>query len=281
MTSASPSASLPAWTPPRMLVAALAAGLALALADVLAFVRGAEAVRLAMQFVAYAVSGAAAWRAAAAFDRSDHLRGAWRLLAANLLLIGSLALFPSGLLEGPGADERVRWGAALVTVAANACGVAGMVRFSLVWRRAGFRLPGSAWLKSGAWAVLLAAALAAVGPDVVAMARLAWGGDVWSAAALVADLCDLTLVLLFLPVFLTAWSFAGGSLAWPFGFLAASLLTWLAFDGFQTYKALLGISPVTAKFVSALLHRLAALLVLAAAGAQRLALGGAAEPGER
>jgi hypothetical protein len=281
MTSTAPDApTFPAWTPARMLGAAVAAALALALADALAFVRGAEGVRLALQFVAYAAAGAAAWRAAAAFEPSDHLRLAWRLLAVNLLLIGSLALFPSALLQGPGADERVRWAASLVTVAANACGVAGMVRFALTWRRAGLTLPGSPWLKAGAWAILLTAALAAVGPDVAAMARLARGGDVWSAAALVADLCDLALVLLFLPVVLTAWTFAGGSLAWPFAFLAASALTWLLFDGFQTYKALLGMSPVAAKFVSAFLHRLAALLVLAGAGAQRLALGRAAGPEE-
>jgi hypothetical protein len=255
-----------------LLGAALAAALVLALADVLAFVRGAEAVRLGLEFLAYLAAAAVAWGAARAFERGDHLRPAWQLLSVNLLLVGSLALFPGELLEGPAADERVRWAASLVTVAANACGLWGLARFAFTWRRAGLVLPGSAWHRSGAGVVLLAVALLALGPDLAAMAREAAAGDVWSAAALFADLCDLTLFLLLLPVFLTAWTFAGGALAWPFGLLAASDLAWIAFDGFQTYKGLLGLSPAAAKLVSALLHRLAAMLVLAGAVGQRMAL---------
>jgi len=256
----------------RLLGLALMAATVLAVADVLAFLRGAETLRLRLEFLAYLAAAVVALGAARAFRPGDHLRPAWHLLALNLLLVGSLALFPGELLEGPGADERVRWAASLVTVMANGCGLWGMMRFALTWRRAGLVLPGSTWRRTGAGVALLAAALAAVGPDIVAMARLALAGDVWSAAALVADLCDLALLLLFLPVFLTAWTFAGGALAWPFGFLAASDVAWIAFDGFQTYKGLLGLSPAAAKFVSAFLHRLAAMLVLAGAAAQRMAL---------
>ncbi|HVO20449.1 MAG TPA: hypothetical protein VMU15_14415 [Anaeromyxobacter sp.] len=256
----------------RLLGLALLAALVLAVADVLIFLHGAEAARLWLEFLAYLAAAAVAFGAARAFEPGDHLRPAWYLLAVNLFLVGSLALFPGELLEGPTADERVRWAASLVTVVANGCGLWGMARFALTWRRAGLLLPGSAWRRYGAEVVLLGAALLALGPDILAMARLAVAGDVWSAAALIADLCDLTLLLLFLPVFLTAWTFAGGALAWPFGFLAASDVAWIVFDGFQTYKGLLGLSPAAAKFVSAFLHRLAAMLVLAGATAQRMAL---------
>jgi hypothetical protein len=258
--------------PARLLGATLVAALVLALADVLAFVRGAPSFRLGLWFVVYLVAAAVVWSAARVFEPGDHLRSAWQLLSANLLLIGSLALFPDELLVGPHADERARWAASLVTVVANGCGVVGMTRFALVAHRAGLRLPMRAWQQLVAIVALLVTALAAVGPDVVAMARAASTGDVWAGAALIADLCDLTLMLLFVPVLLTAWTFLGGSLAWPFGFLAGSLAAWVAFDGFQTYQDLLGFSPVAARFVSSLLHRLAALLVIAAAVAQRVAL---------
>jgi hypothetical protein len=272
MSMAIPASMRTARIPARLLGAAVAAALVLALADVLAALRGAESVRLGLWFVVYLVSAAVAWSAARVFEPGDHLRLAWQLLSVNLLLIGSLALFPDRLLAGPGADERVRWAASVVTVVANGCGVVGMTRFALVVRRAGLTLPLRAWQRLVAVAALLAAALAAMGPDVLAMARLASAGDVWAGATLIADLCDLALMLLFVPVLLTAWAFLGGSLAWPFGLLAGSLVAWVAYDGFQTYKDLLGISPAAARFVSAFLHRAAALLTLAAAVAQRQAL---------
>ncbi len=272
MSTAVP-ASMAASRVPGLLVAApAAAALVLALADVLAFLRGAEPVRLGLYFVAYAVSAAVAWNTAQAFDRGDHLRLAWQLLSANLLLIGSLALFPDELLTGPAADERARWAASAITVVANACGVVGMTRFALVAQRAGLALPLRAWHRVLAVAALLAVGVAVVGPDVKAMAQLASAGDVWAGAALVADVCDLGLMLLLVPVLLTACAFVGGSLAWPFAFLAGSLFVWVAYDGFQTYGSLLAISPAAGRFVSAFLHRLAAMLVVAAALAQRRAL---------
>ncbi|HET6438487.1 MAG TPA: hypothetical protein VFG59_10530 [Anaeromyxobacter sp.] len=260
------------WTAGRLLALALGATVLLAALDTWAFACGAEGVRLGLEFVAYAVASAVAWQAARAFGRGDHLRGAWCLLSLSCLFIGSLALFPTRLLEGSEADPAIRWAASLDTVVANACGVVGLVLFALTWRRAGLVLPGRAWQKAIAGCLLLAVALAAVGPDIREMWGQAVKGDVWSAAALVADVCDLVLGLLLVPVFLTARGLAGGPLVWPFGFLAAYQLAWMVFDGFQTYKWLLGLAPLAAKFVSAFLHRFAAMLIIAGAAAQLLAL---------
>lgn len=253
-------------TPALILGATVTTALVLSAVEAVAFARGAQQVRDVLECAAYLGSAVAAWNAARVFRRGDHLRRAWHLLAVPPLLIVVLTAIPNG---GP---APVQWLEALVTVVANGCGVVAMVQFASTLRQAGLVLPGTAWQKAGAGAVLFAAIALAVGPDVAAMAQLTVQGNVSAASALVADLCDVALVMLLVPVFFTARAFAGGSLGWPFAFLAGCELAWLFFDGFQTYKELLGLPPVTAEFVDTLLHLLAPLFVIAAALSQRLAL---------
>lgn len=254
-------------TPAALLGAAVAAALVLASVDAFAFAHGAQGARDALGSAVYLAAAAAAWKAACAFHPGDHMRRAWRLMAVPPALVVPLTLMPGGPQPEP-----FRWAAAVVTVVASACGVVAMVQFAVTLRQAGLLLPGSARQRVGATVVLLVASLLAVGPDAAAMARLAVQGNVEAGAALVADLCDLALVMLFVPVFFTARAFVGGSLGWPFAFLACCELTWLAFDGFQTYRDSLGLSPVAVELLDTLLHVLAPLFVVAAACAQRLAL---------
>jgi hypothetical protein len=260
-----PSTKPHAWTPGRVLLAALAAALLLALLEA---VPGA---RVAVALTAYLLSAAAAWWAARIFSSDDYLRRAWALFALNPLVLGVGRLLKPdvGILPpGPLVDGLL----VAATLLANAFAVVGMVLFALMWSRTGLPLPLTRRQKVVVALLLGAATLVTVGPDLVSMVARAAQGDVVALSLAVADVCDVAVFLLVVPVFLTARAFSGGSLAWPFGLLSASTFAWLLLDAFATYGDLAGVTPGTAAVVGGTLRTLACCLLAGAAVTQRLAL---------
>jgi hypothetical protein len=263
-----PSSKPSAWTPGRVLLAALAAALLLALVEAGAGA-GVAALRPAVALAAYLLSAGAAWWAARIFSADDYLRRAWELFALNplALAVGRL-LKPDVLSQGP----LVHGLLAAVTLLANAFAVGGMVLFALMWSRTGLPLPLTRRQKVVVALLLGAATVLTVGPDLASMTARAAQGDVVSLSLAVGDACDVAVFLLVVPVFLTARAFSGGSLAWPFGLLSASTFAWLLLDAFATYGDLAGVTPGTAAVVSGSLRTLACCLLAAAGVTQRLAL---------
>jgi hypothetical protein len=268
-----PNSRTYSWTPARVLVAALGVSLLFAVVDGSAGTRIAL-VRSLIAVAVYLLASAGSWSAAREFAGGDHLRRPWALFClANLVLAFGRVLMAhdlAGLPAGASLDRVI----AAATLLANAFGVTGMVLIAMTWRQTGLPLPGSPGKHVAVAALLSAATLLAVGPDLVRMAAQAMQGDSLSLSLAIADICDAAVFLLSVPVFLTARAFSGGSLAWPFALLAASNFSWLLVDGFATYGTLVGTTVEVSAVVGGLLRNLACLLLAAAGVAQRLVLRG-------
>jgi hypothetical protein len=267
--------------PARWLVRALLVAAVLSLAEAIAIRGGLTSLMALVALVAYAVAAAGAAGAAAAFGRGDHLRRAWVLVGALYLGLGIGRLcFPNDLLGLPDLPA-LPWMRAALTLAANACGVVGIGLFAVTWLRTGLPLPGTRRERLLVAAVLLAATMLVVGPDLVASTAAATRGDVYAGAVAIGDVADVLMFLLLVPIFLTARALSGGSLGWPFALLCASDLAWLLLDGFATYGDLLGVEPVSVRVVTGMLRTTGCALLAAAGFTQRLAIRGAARGAER
>lgn len=273
--TASPRARRP-WSPTRWLGLALAVAAALSLLEVRAILTGRSGLAALAALAAYGVAAAAAAGAAAAFGPRDHLRQAWVLVGCLYLGLGIGRLcFANDLLGLPDL-AALAWIRAAITLAANACGVAGIALFAGTWLRTGLPLPGTRrerWLVAAA---LFAATMLLVGPDLVSSAAAALRGDVYAGAVALGDVADVLMFLLLVPIFITARGLAGGTLAWPFALLVVADLAWMLLDGFATYGELLGVDPSAARAVSGVLRTTGCLLFAAAGVTQRLAIRGAA-----
>ncbi len=268
-------------SPAGWLVLALLLAAVLSLVEAVAIRRGLAGLGALVALVAYVTAAASAAAAAAAFGPGDHLRRAWALGGALYLVlaIGRLC-FPHDLLGLPDAPV-LPWVRAALTLTANAFGVASVALFAVTWLRTGLPLPGTPrerWLVA---AVLSAATLLLVGPDLVASTAAAVRGDVYAGAVAIGDAADVLMFLLLVPIFLTARALSGGSLGWPFALLGASNLAWLLLDGFATYGDLLGVEPATVRVVSGSLRTAGCALFAAAAVTQRRAIRAAARGAAR
>jgi hypothetical protein len=276
----SPRAQRP-LSPPRWLLLALALAALLVLVEVWAQFRHLPDLAAASALTAYLLAALAGAGAAGAFGPGDHLRRAWALVGAGYLGLGlGRLLFPADLLGLPD-GAALSWTRSLVTLASNACWVGGTAHFAVTWLRTGLPLPGT---RRGRWlvaAVLTAAILGLVGPDLVSSIAAALRGDVYAGSVAIGDATDVLSFLLMVPVVLTARALAGGSLAWPFALLCASDLAWLLLDGFSTYGGVLGVTPPLVQATVGALRTLGCLLFAVAGITQRRAIRCAARSSAR
>jgi hypothetical protein len=259
------------WTPARALLAFLAGALLLALVDIVAGTGGVPGVRSLVALLVYAAAASVGVSAAAAYGPGDHMRRIWTLLSLDYgaLFLGRLfRAHDLGIPDGP----AYAWLVAAATLASNAAGVTGMLFLALTWRRAGLPLPGARWQRVAVGLFLAAATLAVIGPDLLVNARQAAQGDGYSAVMALADVCDIGIFLLSVPLFVAARALSGGALAWPFGLLAANAFGWLVVDGIESYASLLDVPAGAMLAAGGLVRNVTVLLFAAAAVSQRLAL---------
>jgi len=267
-----------AGAPAALLRAALAATLVLSVMEWTLTGLGQTGLTACVGLAAYLLAAVGASAGAQAFQAGDHLRLAWRLLslASVALAVGRL-LYPGELIGLPD-TTTIAWLRAAATLLSNVLGVWGTALFALTWWRTGLPLPRSRHEVIAVGVLLTALAVAVPSPHLVASLRGTLGGDPYAGAMIVGDAADVIVFLLIAPVFLTARAFSGGSLAWPFGLLAASNICWLLLDGFEMLGNIPGVVPWLGPAITAFLRTLACLLLAAAGLSHRAAIRGG-EPG--
>jgi hypothetical protein len=173
--------------------------------------------------------------AATAFGPGDYLRRAWILYAVSymLLLLPDLIFGPTApsvaMAGGPQAIVR-----ATFVITSNLASVIGTVLFGFAWRVGGLELPGSPIRRAMLIAIVVAVAIAIVGPSLVDHVR---AGGLRGAISIGSDVGDAISFCLMAPVLLTALALRGGRLAWPWAVLFVSLFGWLLFDAAGTIGA--------------------------------------------
>ena len=217
------------------------------------------------------VEGLGFWGCLAAaliFEGGDYLRRAWLLEMScfGLIFIGDLTLTTGVFSNKP-------WTAlanGLLTLTANAGAMGGTFMLARATRVAGIEMPGSDNARRGVQALALTIALVAAGPAAVISARQVIAGNQTGLMYLASCLGDIFCFSLIAPLLLTTVAMRGGLLAWPWGFMTASGLAWLTFDGVQTLAPIvLGISAEDARPVLEVARCLACTCAFSAGLAQR------------
>jgi hypothetical protein len=206
--------------------------------------------------------------AALIFENGDYLRRAWLLEMScfGLIFVGDLTLTTGVFSDRP-------WTAlanGVLTLAANAGAMGGTYLLARAARVAGIEMPGSDATRRGVQVLALAFALLAAGPAAVISARQVIGGDQSGLMYFASCMGDIFCFTLIAPLLMTTIAMRGGLLAWPWGFMTASGLAWLTFDGVQTLAPMvLGISAEEARPVLEVARCLACTCAFSAGLAQR------------
>jgi hypothetical protein len=217
------------------------------------------------------VEGLGFWGCLAAaliFEGGDYMRRAWLLEMScyGLIFIGDLTLTTGVFSNKP-------WTAlanGVLTLTANAGAMGGTFMLARATRVAGIEMPGSDAARRGVQALALAVALVAAGPAAIISARQVLAGDQTGLMYFASCLGDIFCFSLIAPLLMTTFAMRGGLLAWPWGFMTASGLAWLTFDGVQTLSPIiLGISPEEARPVLEVARCLACTCAFSAGLAQR------------
>jgi hypothetical protein len=217
------------------------------------------------------VEGLGFWGCLAAaliFEGGDYLRRAWLLEMScfGLIFVGDLTLTTGMFSNKP-------WTAlanGVLTLTANAGAMGGTFMLARATRVAGIEMPGSDNARRGVQMLAMAVALVAAGPAAVISARQVIAGDQTGLMYFASCLGDIFCFSLIAPLLLTTVAMRGGLLAWPWGFMTASGLAWLIFDGVQTLSPIvLGISAEEARPVLEVARCLACTCAFSAGLAQR------------
>jgi hypothetical protein len=217
------------------------------------------------------VEGLGFWGCLAAaliFEGGDYLRRAWLLEMScfGLIFVGDLTLTTGVFSNRP-------WTAlanGVLTLTANAGAMGGTFMLARATRVAGIEMPGSDNARRGVQALALAVALVAAGPAAIISARQVIAGDQTGLMYFASCLGDIFCFSLIAPLLLTTVAMRGGLLAWPWGFMTASGLAWLIFDGVQTLSPMiLGISAEDSRPVLEVARCLACTCAFSAGLAQR------------
>jgi hypothetical protein len=217
------------------------------------------------------VEGLGFWGCLAAaliFENGDYLRRAWLLEMScfGLIFVGDLTLTTGIFSNRP-------WTAlanGVLTLTANAGAMGGTYLLARAARVAGIEMPGSDATRRGVQALALAVALLAAGPAAVISAREVIGGNQSGLMYFASCMGDIFCFSLIAPLLLTTVAMRGGLLAWPWGFMTASGLAWLAFDAIQTLAPIvLGIPVEDARPVLEVARCLACTCAFCAGLAQR------------
>jgi hypothetical protein len=208
--------------------------------------------------------------AAVRYGRGEYLFWAWASLAANLVLLGvSELLFTARFdllrLAAPARDAA--W--AITILIANVFAAAGTLMLARVWRVVGLALPDPSGAKRIGAIVGVIVATLLVGWVEIPAWQAMLAGRLSGAVGVVGAACDLICFGVITPLALRALSLRGGSLAWPWGLIAASFFAWMLFDFFVELAL-----PLPEAWATALVNglRIAACLLAMGAGlAQRWA----------
>jgi hypothetical protein len=206
--------------------------------------------------------------AALIFDKGDYLRRAWglQMICYGLIFAGDLTLTTGMFSNRP-------WTAlanGILTLTANASAMGGTFFLARTARVAGIQMPGSNVTRRVLSMGALAIALAAAGPAALVSARQVLHGDQGGIMFFASCMGDIFCFAMIAPLLLTTVAMRGGLLAWPWGFMTASGLAWLTYDGVQTLSPiLLGISAEAARPVSEVARCLACTCAFSAGLAQR------------
>jgi hypothetical protein len=175
--------------------------------------------------------------AALIFDEGDYLRRAWLLemICYALIFAGDLTLTTGVFSHQPWAPLAN----GILTLTANASAMGGIFLLARTAWVAGIEMPGSSATRRVLHLLALVIALAAAGPTAFITARDVLHGDQRSLMYFASCMGDIFCFAMIAPLLLTAVAMRGGLLAWPWGFMTASGLAWLAYDGIQTLSPLL------------------------------------------
>ena len=196
----------------------------------------AEVMRAGIE-VSKAMALGGALGAALTFQRGDHMRRAWLLVAvcSALLLTRDALLIPTLAELDP---VLVPWIRSALALVANVCAVIGFWLLANAWSIAGVELPGSRLSRRSLVIAAVVIALVVVGPTTWLRLQEVLAGNPRAVARVASGVADSIQLALLAPVLLTAAALRGGLLSWIFGFLAAGQFAWLFYDALSAYGEL-------------------------------------------
>ena len=212
----------------------------------------------------------AAW----AFQAGDYLRRAWLLMATCYLMLvfDTLVFGVDSPFRGRDLSATGALVSGTITILANVANISSLIIVGRAWRVAGLTLevkPSTFIAIEGGIALV---ALFLLGPTVVHQLNDAIHDQPDQLHGLASTLGDMVSMLVIAPLLLTAFSFRGGSLAWPWSLLTLSTLCWLGVDGADALGSQFHWSDGTLLLIRDTLRAVASLLQVAAAWAQRDAI---------
>ncbi|WP_394850475.1 hypothetical protein LZC95_23835 [Pendulispora brunnea] len=215
------------------------------------------AVAEALAFIGSAI-------AARAFDRDDYLRSAWVYQATCFLFI-----FLSDLTRFPGFPQAMGIDIArgVLSLIGNGSAIVSAFRFGRAWTEAD--LPDAVRTRRRAYVATAIVAFALAGGPLVHDLRAFFAGYIEALTNVASELGDIGSLCMLAPVLPTAIALRGGTLAWPWSFLGASLFAWLAFDGAVNYAGGAHVDDVTKRMLVEVFRGLGCTLTLSAGLAQR------------
>jgi hypothetical protein len=213
--------------------------------------------------------------AALRYRPGDRNRTIWMLFVVDFALLVSKELLAGTLLPLPAlGPTAVLYLRTALVLGANLSGTLAWIILARTWRVAGLTLEGSPTVRRAALAGAILAAFALVGwgarADLVALI----GGQREAMVNLISDVADVIGFSLLAPVALTAWTFRGGTLAWPYLYLALCTMGWMLYDVTGSAADVFNLSAADRRSLTELLRVVACSLHFAAGLAQRWALRG-------
>lgn len=226
--------------------------------------------------IVFALAGGASLFAARAFQAGDYLRRAWLLMSTCYLLLvfDTLVFGVDSPFRGRDIGDTGALVSGTVTILANLANVASLIIVARAWRVAGLTLVVKPATFIGIEAAIAVVAFSLLGPTVVHQLFDALHDRPDQLHGLASTLGDLVSMLVIAPLLLTAFSFRGGSLAWPWSLLTLSALCWLGVDGADALGRQFLWPKGTVLVTGDTLRAVASLLQVAAAWAQRDAIRG-------
>ncbi len=164
------------------------------------------------------------------FAPKDYLRRAWALMTIGAVLLVEADVVNS-LLEPVLAPNTLGLARSILVVGANASSPVAMVLFARALTVAGLDVAGTRGSRVAWTLVAVVVSVVVAGPGVVDSFRGLEAGNMRSLATVASGLGDMVSLVLLAPLIYVVITLRGGALFWPFMLLAASILSWLVYDG--------------------------------------------------
>jgi hypothetical protein len=162
--------------------------------------------------------------AAMAFERGEYMRRTWLTYGGCFLLL----LVNDALAAAGATGQGALFARGAIVAAANACSVVGTWRLARAQTVAGLEDGGVGYFLKRALFIVLAVVV--TGLPLLTDTRALLGGKTSAVVLLASDLGDTLTLAMVAPVMQTALALRGGLLRWPWGFLSASCVGWIAYD---------------------------------------------------